>query len=336
VAVALDLLLVTIAAGFLTWVIVHAIQGIVFWPGPFVDWRTYENAVARLSAGGSIYAPDQLAGPYRLTKMLLVGYAYPPATVPLLVPFVGYPFGLAAWITLNLGLLLTALWTMVSRTWPTRRAAAFSVTLVALALYAPFQDGMIAMNVNIGLAGVIGWVSVGLGDRVAGVLGGVLAIVKVFAGAIALATTGSKVRAVGWAVATAIALALVTLPVVGIQSWSDFLIALTGSVPDCRGFNSSIACQLQPWVGMSVGTLVGIAIGAMAAAGLLMTRQPFLMCVLASVVVMAPANNMHFHYWTIGFVVALAALARLSDLRAARPARRDRVDDAGFAARLES
>ena len=38
-------------------------------------------------------------------------------SVPLLIPFQGYPLGLAAWITVNLGALLTALWAIVSRAW---------------------------------------------------------------------------------------------------------------------------------------------------------------------------------------------------------------------------
>jgi hypothetical protein len=312
---ALNAVLLALAVGFLAYTIVHAVETVVHPLGAFVDWRTYENATTRLLSGRSIYAPQQLAGPYRLTDMLLVGFAYPPASVPLFIPFFGYPLGLAAWITLNLGLLLTSLWAIVSRAWPARRIAVYSTTLVALALFPPFQDGMVAMNANIGLAGAVGWVSIGLSPRAAGVLSGTLGVVKVFVGALALATTGSKIRALVWAFGTGFVLALVTLPLVGLQSWFDFMTAMSGSVADCRGLNMSVACRLEPWVGATGGTLVGVVIAALAAVGLLFSRQPFRMCVLAAIIILAPANNLHFHYWTIVFVVVVAGLARLSALR---------------------
>jgi hypothetical protein len=315
--------LLALAAWFLAYTIVHAVETAANPLGPFVDWRTYENATTRLLRGESIYAPEQLAGPYRLTDMLLVGFAYPPASVPLFIPFFGYPFGLAAWITLNLGLLLTALWAMISRAWPARRVAVYAMTLVALALFAPFQDGMVAMNANVGLAGAVGWVSIGLSARASGVLAGTLGVIKVFVGALALATTGSKIRALVWAFGTGFVLAVVTLPLVGVHAWFDFMTAMSTSVADCRGLNMSVACRLEPWVGATVGTLIGVVIAAFAAVGLLFTRQPFRMCVLAAIVILAPANNLHFHYWTIVFVVVVAALARLSALRAAGTERQE-------------
>ena len=137
--------------------------------------------------------------------MLLIGYAYPPASVPLLIPFQGYPLGLAAWITVNLGALLTALWAIASRAWPTYRLLAFALALAGLAMFPPFLAGMIAMSTNIGLAGAIGWVAVGLTARQAGVLGGVLAILKVFAGALTFGSPDGKAKAL----ATAIAVVLV-------------------------------------------------------------------------------------------------------------------------------
>ncbi len=252
--------------------------------------------------------------------MLLIGYAYPPASVPLLIPFQGYPFGLAAWITVNLGTLLTALWAIVSRAWPTYRLLAFALALAGLAMFPPFLAGMIAMSTNIGLAGAIGWVAVGLTARQAGVLGGVLAILKVFAGAVTFGAIDGKVRALAVAAAVVVVLILVSLPIVGVGSWLDFGTALTRAVPDCSGFNVSIACALGPAIGLEAGSIVGIVVGGLAVLAMLAVRQPYLLSLLASIAVMAPANNLHIHYWTIAYVVVIASLARLTDLTRQRRA----------------
>ena len=307
-------LAVVLASAFLVGTFVSLIPQVTGWPGPFVDWRTYENAAARLLAGDPIYAPQQLTGPYHLTEVLLLGYAYPPASVPLMIPFQGYPFGLAAWITVNVGALLTALWAIVSRAWPTYRLLAFSLALAGLAMFPPFLAGLIAMSINIGLAGAIGWVAVGLTARQAGVLGGILAILKVFAGALTFTAPEDKTRAVAIASLVAAGLALVTLPVVGVASWLDFATALTGAVPDCSGFNVSIACTLGPAVGLGWGSLIGVLVGGLAVLGMLACRQPYLLSVFAAIAVMAPANNLHIHYWTIGYVLVVASLARLKVL----------------------
>jgi hypothetical protein len=305
---------VILATILLVGTLVSLIPQVAGWPGPFVDWRTYANAAARLLAGEPIYATQQLTGPYHLTEVLLIGYAYPPASVPLMIPFQGYPFGLAAWTTVNLGALLTALWAIVSRAWPTYRLLAFSLALAGLAMFPPFLAGMIAMSTNIGLAGAIGWVAVGLTARQAGVFGGILGILKVFAGALTFAGVDDKTRSLAFALLVAASLTLVTVPIVGLGSWQDFAMALTGAVPDCSGFNVSIACTLGPTVGLWWGSVIGVLVGGLAVLGMLACRQPYLLSVLAAIAVMAPANNLHIHYWTIAYVLVVASLARLAVL----------------------
>ena len=104
--------------------------------------RRLANLRGRRSApyrwGSDYYAPQQLAGAYHLTQVVLVGYAYPPASVPLFLPLETYPLGLAMWITLNLGLLLTSLWTLLSRATPSHRMFAFALVLIALSVFPPF------------------------------------------------------------------------------------------------------------------------------------------------------------------------------------------------------
>ena len=56
------------------------------------------------------------------------------------------------------------------------------------------------------------------------------------------------------------------------------------------------------------------AVGGLAVLGMLACRQPYLFSVLAAISVMAPANNLHIHYWTIAYVLVIASLARLTAL----------------------
>ena len=51
--IALNAVLLTLALGFLAYTIVHAVATVVHPLGPFVDWRTYENATTRLLSGGA-------------------------------------------------------------------------------------------------------------------------------------------------------------------------------------------------------------------------------------------------------------------------------------------
>jgi hypothetical protein len=287
-------------------------------PGPWVDWRTYVSAFDRMASGAGIYAPEQLTGPYELTHTVLIGYSYPPASVLLFAPFLSYPFGLVAWLTLNLGLMLTAMWALISRAWPTHREVIFAVALGALAFYPPFRDGMVSANVNVGIAGLIGWIAYGLRPGAAGALGSLAAVTKVFSGVVALATPIQKRRSIVVGVVVTAAVCLITLPIVGAQSWADFARALSSARPDCSGFNISIACQLEPSIGSGPGTLVGIAIGALAALILLAVREPFWMACLAAVAVMAPASNLHLSYWTIAYVLVVANFAEVERLRRSR------------------
>ena len=181
----MDLLLLGIAIALLVTVLeARLISGYRFGGAhsAFFDWWTYSAAVDRWLAGQPIFAPEQLAGPYHLTGVLYVGYAYPPASVPLFWPFASFPVGLVVFQTLNVGSLLCVLWAMASRWWPRSRVRAFAFLLAGLAAWPPFGDGVQAANVNIGIAAIVGLVALGVSDRAMGPIAGFLAVLKVFAG----------------------------------------------------------------------------------------------------------------------------------------------------------
>jgi hypothetical protein len=195
-------------------------------------------------ASQPIYAAAQVSGPYRLTDVVLIGYAYPPPSVVAFLPFASYPVGLALFLTVNLGLLFTAVWAIVSRAWPAYRLPIFAVVLAVLARNAAFIDGVLAANVNVGLAGVIGWVALGSTSRIAGVVGGVAALVKVFPGVVALSER-RKLRGALVATGVVAIISIATLPFVGVGSWLDFARSLLNARPDCSAHGQSIACTLR-------------------------------------------------------------------------------------------
>ncbi len=127
-------------------------------------------------------------------------------------------------------------------------------------------------------------------------------------------------QALGTSIAVAAALSLVTLPIVGVAVWVDFGTALTSAVPDCGGLNVSIACTLGPGLGLGWASLVGVMVGGLAALAMLGSRQPFVLSVLAAIAIMAPANNLHIHYWIILYVLGVVSVARLTMLMR-RPSR---------------
>lgn len=283
-------------------------------PGPWVDWRTYANAFDRLTAGRGIYAADQLHGSYQLTKVVLIGYAYPPASVPLFAPFASYPFGLAAWLTLNLGLVFTALWALLSRVSRRHRGVLFAGMLAVFAMYAPFVIGVVSANVNVAIAGLIGWVALGVSSSCAAVLGAVGAVTKVFSAVLALGTE-RKQRSVIVATILVFGTTALTLPIVGLQSWIDFGHAMASSAPDCYLGNLSIACTLAPLVGIRIATAAGILVGGGAAVLALAVRDRLWLALLTTIAMIAPVTNLHVHYWIAAPVLAVAALERLLTVR---------------------
>ncbi len=311
VAVAFNAIVAIMTAAYLA----PAANGTWQNPGPWVDWMTYAAAFDRLVHGAGIYAPAQLGGAYMLTHVVLVGYAYPPASVPFLAPFADYPWGFVAFQVVNLGLFFTALWALVTRAVPRYRALTMALVLLLLPFFWPFEDGVISANVDLAIAGMIGWVAVGVSPAWLGVFGAAGALTKVFPSVMAAASSDRKLRSIVIGSALTLVACLVTVPIVGLHSWPDFVHALAVNVPDCYSLNWSIACTLGPRIGTTPATLVGLAVAALAALGLLLVHDRFAMALLASVAVMAPVTNLHPHYWTVVPVLGIATLARLREER---------------------
>lgn len=289
----------------------------------FVDWITYANAVDRFVSGQSLFAPQQLSGQYFLPDVVRAGYAYPPPSILLFLPFASYPVGLVGWTVLNVGLLVTGLLAVVRKEMGRVTPLLGAAMLGSLALYVPFTEGVAVGNVNVGLAGVFAWAWViGRSSPGMGVLAGVGAVVKIVPGALVFWSdrrTFVRTAAISLAVATFVS--VVTLPLMGIHAWTDFMTALGNSQPNCSGpgLHASLACVIEPLTGPVAARSMVVAIALAAGIGAVLTRTPTVAFALVVVASVFPATDGHSHSLLVLYVLLVILSAHLVGVRSRRP-----------------
>ena len=301
----LSWLIVALAAVICAMVVISTIVGFAPAGRTFADWLTYVHAVERLTSGAPIYAPEQLAGPYVLVGVTLYGYAYPPSSVPLFLPFASYPVGLVLWLTVNAGALLTGLYAILRMELGRHARVEFALVLVALAFLRGFPEGVAFGNASVAMAGLFAWAWVlGRGRAGVGVLAGIGATIKLVPGVLVFWSDRRGFPRVLLATAAVGAgLFLVTLPFTGFGSWLDYVKALSLSQPACGAEPPvSLACVLQPVVGVGLAKLAGIAVAIVAGITAVMTRSPIIAFGLLAIAWLAPVTDLHFHYLLVAYV----------------------------------
>lgn len=225
-----------------------------------IDWVSYSRAAQRFLDSGSIYAPEQLAGPYQMAFVAGFGYVYPPPSILLFVPFLA--LGPTAWALVNATLFATGLAAMARRDFGPWAGLAFGVALLIAASTAPYLDAMVMGNVNLALAGLFAWAwALGRGSRPTGLLAATGGLVKLHPFALAGWTTPRNARrTIGTAILVAAVVAVVTLPLVGVTSWLDFERAVTNARPLCDAGTDAVVCRLTPLIGgLATPVLLGTA-----------------------------------------------------------------------------
>jgi hypothetical protein len=116
---------------------------------------------------------------------------------------------------------------------------------------------------------------------------------------------------------TEILLVEITLPIVGLESWPAYLRVIRDGQPVCPNsiLNASIACTLEPALSLRGGQVVGlvVAVGLVAIGAIL---GPTLLGTAAiSAAIMAPAVDLHLHYWSFAFIALFIAVARIARRR---------------------
>ena len=112
-------------------------------------------------------------------------------------------------------------------------------------------------------------------------------------------------------VAVAAGLFVLTLPFVGIGSWLDYVRALSLSQPACGADPPvSLACVLQPLVGVAIAKSAGIAIAIAAGIAAVLTRSSLIAFGLLAIAWLAPVTDLHFHYLLVVYVWFVVAGSR--------------------------
>ncbi len=205
--------------GQVEFLVVLAVWGMVlgditqFWSQAFRDLHIYVKAGERFLAGEPVYMTDLLTK--RPDDLSNYPYLYPPLTLPLvaglsLLPGVVVDWG---WLGLSMGVAV----------WSLRRFGLSWPWTIAALMWPPFLQGLYVGNVAVLLLGL--FAAAPYAGRGAGLA--IAPVFKLYSGVATLWLVGERRRReliVG--VAFVVFVALVTLPLVGITSWQDWLNGL--------------------------------------------------------------------------------------------------------------
>jgi hypothetical protein len=304
----LDLAVALIGGGIFIGVsIVSIISTAVFFKTPFFDWTFYAGAVNRWLSGDQIYPGSRIS---TLGSPAGSSYAYPPASVPLMLPFASWPLGAIAWEVVIVGAFLLGIWSVVRVGWPGRPLLALGIALAVAANVGGVMEGIAVANVNIATAGAIGLIWAG--TRGAEPFVGVLAIMKVFP--FALSAPGGW-QALRRSAALVGVICLITLPLVGVSAWADYWTGLEASRPLCGDplwTNYSLACQLTPHMSAFAAKWIGVVIAFVLVLFAIKAGMSFLGMSAATFAIIVPADELHAHYVAMVVMLALIGLADLN------------------------
>lgn len=238
------------------------------------DQANYWRAGHRILSGTSVYQPFQLAGPYPPQGITDI-YLYPPFLAVVVAPLVALvPDGHAGnWLWMAIGAVILALGVLsTARREGLARGFDLALLLAAIFAYAPVVSEMIIGNVDLEILGLLtaAWLAVRSGSERGDLLAGgwvaLATVIKVFPGIMILwfLLTG-RYRAAGAAVVTMVLLILVTLPVTGLQLWSDYPVVLANLGPpveftDVLAPSAWLSVIMPPLAARALVTAVGIAV----------------------------------------------------------------------------
>lgn len=195
------------------------------------DLSAYWIAGRHVVDGQPIYSAAQLAGPYSPQAQFL--YLYPPFLAVAAAPvtaILGVDYRIANWAWAATGLLIVvaAAIGIARREGIGSRGDRWLIVAAALA-FPPIVGELVMGNVHLILLGLLtgAWLAVRRGNRLgeasAGILIGVAVLIKVFPAVLVLwFLFRRRWTAAIVAVVTIVALAVATVPVIGLQPWLDY------------------------------------------------------------------------------------------------------------------
>lgn len=264
------------------------------------DLASYRYGVDAWVAGRSPYHRDLLAGPFEMARLSGHAYIYPPPAVLFLAPWVVAP---AVGIVAGGLVLVSGLLAIVRQELGRVSLAWTAGILLALALSGTLAQGVVLGNLSPLMGGLLAWAYVGR----AGWAGSLAGVLKVTPGLMAALDGWRGILTAG---AIAVVVAVVTLPLVGVQAWLDFLTVMRNAEPDCVRF-TSVACLAAPAVGMvaAKGLTLALALTLAGAAAVVRPRLGRLLLVTLALYVSATElkDVSHYHVYAAPLIVAVAA-----------------------------
>ncbi|MCU0484042.1 MAG: DUF2029 domain-containing protein, partial [Chloroflexi bacterium] len=260
------------------------------------DFQAYDAAARRLAAGGPLYPPGTVeaynAGAYSGL------YLYPPPLAVLLVPLTALPVETAtvAWLVGRLALLAIGCALL-----PVRREVRLALWFVASISFPVLYDLNLGnLSVVLFFLGAVAWRW--NGSPLAGAAIALAVAVRYPFGLVGIAwILTRRTRSIAGAVITGGALFALTLPIVGIDGWLDYVTILRGLEDVSTGpHNFTLGSALEmlgigaPWP--TVAMLAGLAgaVAAVAEAGRRRDPELAVVVALAGTVLFAPFFHPHY------------------------------------------
>ena len=185
------------------------------------DFEAYFLAAERLARGDGIYQPWTLAAPFRPGNYGLYLYAPPLAVATLPFTMLSLPTATLLWFVVRAGLLALACAVMPAR--PTIRLLAFAVAAVTSPVLVDLNLGNVSVLVLALLVIVWRWL-----DRPAGSIA--LAVAMSLRPTLGLLLVWWLLRRlwrpVVWTLLAGLVMIVMTLPIVGVQGYLDFVTVL--------------------------------------------------------------------------------------------------------------
>ncbi len=300
------------------------------------DFSAYWSAGTRIISGEAPYTAAQLAGPYAPQAQFL--YLYPPPLAVALAPLAAlFPtdYRAAAWLWTALGALILVASVLalhrverLGERYPILAGRGRWLLVAAAFAFPPVIGELVLGNVHLVLLGLLtlAWLGIRRADRggewLVGAAVGVAAVIKVFPGLLLVwFLLTRRYRAAAGAALAAAAVALVTLPITGIEPWLQYPTVLANlSAPADTTDTLAPTVWLAEATGFNVARIVittaGLAIVAWAARSADIARS-FAIAVTVSVLI-APA--LYHHYLALLVLPLTLGLAAGIPLRWLAPA----------------
>jgi hypothetical protein len=285
-----------VVAGFGILVLALAAVTFINSEGFGYDFRAYDIAARRVAAGSALYLPDTVEA-YRAGRYEGL-YLYPPPLAIALVPLtvLGESAATVAWMVFRLALLVGGC--LVLPVSPRVRL----VTLGLAGLSFPVLFDLNIGNVSIVILALCAIAWRWMGSPAAAIAHAALAVMRfpfLIFGLLALAQR--RFRSLTWTVAAGIALILITLPIVGLATYADYVAILRG-LPDISvgeynlSFESSALQVGLPDFVAGLGLIVGYLLGLAAMVFAARRRDEGTAFVVTAVATLLVAPFIHPHY----------------------------------------